>query len=61
MTASAFSVSPTAARLADVAALVAAGAVTVVISARLPLDDAARAHEIIETGHTAGKLVLIPG
>jgi len=61
VTTGSFSVSATGARLAEVAALIAAGTVTVVISERLPLDDAARAHEIIESGHTRGKLVLIPG
>jgi len=57
----AFSGSGTVAPLAEVAALITAGTVAVVISERLPLDEAARAHEIIETGHTRGKLVLIPG
>lgn len=58
---SAFSVAATADRLADVAALIADGSITVRISERLPLDEAARAHEIIETGHVQGKLILIPG
>jgi NADPH:quinone reductase-like Zn-dependent oxidoreductase len=32
-----------------------------VISERIPLDEAVRAHQAIETGHTRGKIVLIPG
>ncbi|HEV2993664.1 MAG TPA: NADP-dependent oxidoreductase [Acidimicrobiia bacterium] len=51
----------TRARLEDAAGLVASGQVRVEVSARLPLDEAARAHELIETGHTRGKIVLIPG
>ena len=61
VTVSAFSVSINRARLEEAANLVATGQVQVEISARLPLDDAARAHELIETGHTRGKIVLIPG
>jgi NADPH:quinone reductase-like Zn-dependent oxidoreductase len=60
-TASAFRASITPERLTEVAALIDEGTVTVAISERIPLDEAARAHEIIETGHTRGKLVLIPG
>lgn len=61
VTASAFSVSITRDRLTEVAGLIDAGKASAVISERLPLDEAARAHEIIEAGHTRGKLVLIPG
>ncbi len=44
-----------AARLAD-------GSLRPVISHELPLSEAARAHEILETGHAGGKIVLIvPG
>jgi len=60
-TASAFSVSITPERLTEIASLIDEGKVTVTISERIPLDQAARAHELIETGHTLGKLVLIPG
>ena len=60
-TVSAFGASLTRERLAEVAVLIDDGKVTPVVDERLPLDDAVRAHEIIETGHTRGKLVLIPG
>jgi NADPH2:quinone reductase len=36
------------------------GKLTIDVSRRFPLDQAAAAHEQIETGHTRGKLVLIP-
>jgi NADPH:quinone reductase-like Zn-dependent oxidoreductase len=61
VTASAFSVSITLDRLTEVAGLIDAGKASVAISERLPLDEAVRAHEIIEAGHTRGKIVLIPG
>jgi NADPH2:quinone reductase len=61
VTLSAFGVSITSARLVAAAQLIADGSVRVEVSARLPLDQAARAHELIETGHTRGKIVLIPG
>jgi NADPH:quinone reductase-like Zn-dependent oxidoreductase len=46
--------------LAQVAALVASGEVKVEISGTFPLDDVARAHELSESGHTRGKLILLP-
>jgi len=55
-----FSASVTAVRLEEIAALIDAGRVAVEVSARLPLDAAADAHERIETGHTRGKIVLVP-
>ncbi|MEN8803659.1 MAG: zinc-binding dehydrogenase [Thiogranum sp.] len=42
------------------AALADAGKLTIEVSQSLPLEQAARAHQHIETGHTRGKLVLIP-
>ena len=60
-TTSAFSVSITTERLIEAASLIDQGKVTVVISERIPLDEAVRAHQAIETGHTRGKIVLIPG
>jgi NADPH2:quinone reductase len=42
------------------AALCDAGALTIAVSATLPLAQAAQAHKLIETGHTHGKLVLVP-
>jgi len=40
--------------------LLATGAIHPVIAARLPLDQAPRAHELIERAEVQGKLVLIP-
>ncbi|MDT8370157.1 MAG: zinc-binding dehydrogenase [Longimicrobiales bacterium] len=40
---------------------VAAGAVTPVIHARLPLDDIAEAHRMLEAGEVFGKVVVLPG
>jgi NADPH:quinone reductase-like Zn-dependent oxidoreductase len=50
--------SPSAQQLAEVAGLVAAGDVKVEIAETLPLAEIARAHELSETGHTRGKIVL---
>ena len=44
----------------EVADLAASGKLRVVIAARYPLADAAEAHRAIMTGHTVGKIVLIP-
>ena len=57
---SVFSARLDGAALAEVAALIDAGNVRVEIAARLPIEDAARAHELVETGHTRGKIVLVP-
>jgi NADPH:quinone reductase-like Zn-dependent oxidoreductase len=51
-------VRPDAGQLATLAALIDAGSVRVHVQEALPLEDAARAHELIESGHTRGKLVL---
>jgi NADPH:quinone reductase-like Zn-dependent oxidoreductase len=61
VTVSTFSVTTTTARLEEAAGLIATGQIRVEVSARLPLDEAPRAHELIEGGHTRGKIVLIPG
>ncbi|MGP4051446.1 NADP-dependent oxidoreductase [Streptomyces sp. 2A115] len=53
-------VSPSAPDLAQLAALVRAGQLTVHIGQVLPLAEAARAHENIATGSATGKLVLMP-
>lgn len=45
-------------RTRGLAALLAEGTVRPVISAVLPLREAARAHRIVEGGHSAGKIVL---
>jgi NADPH:quinone reductase-like Zn-dependent oxidoreductase len=48
------------AQLADVVALAARGIVTPQVSRVLPLDQVARAHEIVEGGAAAGRVVLKP-
>ena len=42
------------------AALADAGELKIVVTQSLPLEQASKAHQQIETGHTSGKLVLIP-
>lgn len=50
--------SPSSEQLARIGELVAAGEVHVEIAEVLPLRDVARAHELSESGHTRGKLIL---
>jgi NADPH:quinone reductase-like Zn-dependent oxidoreductase len=50
--------SPSSADLARIGELVAGGEVRVELSEVLPLTDVQRAHELSETGHTRGKIVL---
>jgi NADPH:quinone reductase-like Zn-dependent oxidoreductase len=50
--------SPSAQQLAEVAGLLATGDVRVEIAQTLELAEIARAHELSETGHTRGKIVL---
>ena len=45
---------------AELARLAGEGALRVVVAATYPLADAAEAHRQIATGHTTGKLVLLP-
>lgn len=45
--------------LADLFELLAAGKIKPVVSERIPLDEAAYAHELMESGRYAGKLVLV--
>lgn len=47
-------------QLEDVLRLMARGEVKPVISASLPLEDAARAHELVESGRAVGRIVLRP-
>jgi NADPH:quinone reductase-like Zn-dependent oxidoreductase len=49
---------PSSEQLARIAELVAGGEVRVEISELLPLTDVQRAHELSESGHTRGKIVL---
>jgi NADPH2:quinone reductase len=44
----------------ELARLAAAGDLRVVVAATYPLDDAADAHRQIATGHTTGKIALLP-
>jgi NADPH:quinone reductase-like Zn-dependent oxidoreductase len=46
------------AQLRELGALIDAGALKLVVSQQLPLSQAAKAHELIETRHTRGKIVL---
>ncbi|WP_084570303.1 NADP-dependent oxidoreductase [Nocardiopsis alba] len=48
-----------AARLAELLDLCAAGSLNVHVRAALPLEEAARAHRDVETGHGRGKIVLV--
>ncbi len=57
---SSFSASVTAARLTEIAGLVDAGRLRVEVSGRFPLAEAAKVHEMVETRHTRGKLLLVP-
>lgn len=51
-------VRPDPADLAELVALADRGEVRVHVSAEFPLADAARAHELVATGHVRGKVVL---
>jgi NADPH:quinone reductase-like Zn-dependent oxidoreductase len=51
-------VKPDARQLAEIARLIDGGELRPVIDRALPLADAARAHEVLEEGHTRGKIVL---
>ena len=51
-------VRPDGRQLARIASLIDAGKLRTHLSAVLPLEQAAKAHEMIETGHTRGKIVL---
>jgi len=49
-----------AAVLAELAGLIAAGQLEVPIAATFPLDQVADAYRLLETGHIRGKIVLVP-
>lgn len=51
-------VRPSAAGLAELAALVDGGSLRVHVSETVPLSDTARAHELVEGGHTRGKVAI---
>jgi NADPH2:quinone reductase len=48
-------------RLAELLDLLAAGKIKPVVAERIPLVEAARAHELLERGGHAGKVVLVAG
>ena len=50
--------SPAADQLTQIAELVAAGEVRVEVAETIPLADAARGHELSESGHVRGKIIL---
>jgi NADPH:quinone reductase-like Zn-dependent oxidoreductase len=52
-------VRPDSDQLAQIATLIDTGEVRVHVTKELPIEAAARAHELIETGHTRGKIVLV--
>jgi NADPH:quinone reductase-like Zn-dependent oxidoreductase len=54
-------VHPDAAQLAQIAALIDAGTLKPTVTTVLPLAEAARAHELNQTGHVRGKIVLQMG
>jgi NADPH:quinone reductase-like Zn-dependent oxidoreductase len=53
-----FSMTPTTEQLSRIAELAAAGEIHAEIAATLPLAEIRRAHELSESGHTRGKIVL---
>jgi NADPH:quinone reductase-like Zn-dependent oxidoreductase len=53
-----FLVRPDSGMLAEIGKLIDAGKIKPIVSEVLPLTEAARAHQKIETGHTRGKIVL---
>jgi NADPH:quinone reductase-like Zn-dependent oxidoreductase len=53
--------SPNPEQLARIAELVVAGDVRVEIAEALPLAEVQRAHELSESGHTRGKIILTVG
>ena len=55
-----FGHTPSGADLVELGKLVEAGAVRVRVAEVLPLTEAARAHELVESGRVAGKVVLVP-
>jgi NADPH:quinone reductase-like Zn-dependent oxidoreductase len=56
--AAAIFMSPNGAQLGEIAALIDAGKVKTTVSGVIPLAEAAKAQELVKTGHTRGKIVL---
>ncbi|MFF2198317.1 NADP-dependent oxidoreductase [Streptomyces sp. NPDC058157] len=55
-----FGFTPSGADLEQITGLVERGALRVAVDRVLPLEEAARAHELSESGRVAGKIVLVP-
>jgi len=53
-------VAPNAEQLAGMADMFESGTIKTRVAAVLPMSDAAKAHEMLESRHTAGKVVLVP-
>jgi NADPH:quinone reductase-like Zn-dependent oxidoreductase len=53
-------VRPSAADLSELVRLVQAGELTVHVAQSVPLAEVVKAHELVESGHVAGKVVLVP-
>ncbi len=53
-------VRPSAADLTELLELIDVGALKVHVAHAIPLADAAKAHELLDSGHVAGKIVLVP-
>lgn len=53
-------VQPSGPDLRDLGALAAAGRLRVLVEERVRLADVAKAHELVESGHVTGKVVLVP-
>jgi len=51
-------VQPNSTQLAEITTLIESGKLKPAITAILPLDDARKAHEMSQTGHTQGKIIL---
>jgi NADPH:quinone reductase-like Zn-dependent oxidoreductase len=51
-------VQPSGEQLAQLAQLIEAGKLRVHVAAVMPLEEVAKAHELVETGHAGGKVVL---
>ncbi len=58
MRAESLSVKPSAAQLTQIAELIDAGHIKPIAESVLPLAEARRAHELSQSGHTQGKIVL---
>ena len=51
-------VQPNAKQLAEISALIESGQVTPIVATTMPLENARQAHELSQSGHTRGKIIL---